>query len=42
MLIALTGSAGLLGRAIADGLMAAGHQVRGIDAVPPTTQLTSI
>ncbi|SHE91394.1 Nucleoside-diphosphate-sugar epimerase [Kaistia soli DSM 19436] len=41
MLIALTGSSGLLGRAIADGLMAAGHQVRGIDAVPPTTKLTS-
>lgn len=41
MLIAVTGSSGLLGRAIVDGLMASGHQVRGIDAAPPTTQLTS-
>ncbi len=41
MLIALTGSSGLLGRAIAEALLAAGHDVRGIDAVPPTTALTS-
>ena len=41
MFIALTGSSGLLGRAIAEALMAAGHQVRGIDTVPPTTALSS-
>lgn len=40
MLIALTGSSGLLGRAIAEALLAAGHQVRGIDTAPPTTALT--
>ncbi len=41
MLIALTGSSGLLGRAIAEALLAAGHTVRGIDAVPPTTAVSS-
>ncbi len=41
MLIALTGSSGLLGRAIADALMAAGHHVRGIDTSPPTTKLSA-
>jgi nucleoside-diphosphate-sugar epimerase len=41
MIIAVTGSSGLLGRSIVDTLMAAGHEVRGIDSVPATTHLTS-
>lgn len=41
MIIAVTGSSGLLGRSIVDALMAAGHTVRGIDNVPPTTRLSA-
>ena len=37
MIVAVTGSSGLLGRAIVDALMAAGHEVRGIDTVPART-----
>lgn len=40
MIVAVTGSSGLLGRSIVDALMAAGHSVRGIDNVPATTKLT--
>jgi len=39
MIVAVTGSSGLLGRSIVDALVAAGHEVRGIDAVPATTRL---
>lgn len=41
MIVAVTGSSGLLGRNIAEALSAAGHAVRGIDAVPATTKLAS-
>src|SRR6185295_11921330 len=41
MIIAVTGSSGLLGHAVAEALMAAGHRVTGIDTVPPTTALTA-
>ena len=41
MIVAVTGSSGLLGRSIVDALVAAGHEVRGIDAVPATTRLAS-
>ncbi|MCX5496759.1 NAD(P)-dependent oxidoreductase [Kaistia dalseonensis] len=41
MIVAVTGSSGLLGRAIVDALMAAGHEVRGIDTVPARTAVTS-
>ena len=34
MIIAVTGSSGLLGRSIVEALTAAGHSVRGIDTVP--------
>jgi nucleoside-diphosphate-sugar epimerase len=41
MIVAVTGASGLLGRAIVDALMEAGHGVTGIDAVPATTQSTA-
>jgi nucleoside-diphosphate-sugar epimerase len=41
MIVAVTGASGLLGRAIVDALMAAGHAVTGIDAVPATTAATA-
>jgi nucleoside-diphosphate-sugar epimerase len=41
MIVAVTGASGLLGRAIVDALMAAGHQVIGIDAVPATAKATT-
>jgi len=41
MNVAVTGASGLLGRAIVDALMEAGHAVTGIDAVPATTQSTA-
>jgi nucleoside-diphosphate-sugar epimerase len=37
MKIIVTGSSGLLGRHVAGAFVAAGHDVRGIDAVPPRT-----
>jgi nucleoside-diphosphate-sugar epimerase len=41
MIVAVTGASGLLGRAVVDALMAAGHQVTGIDAVPATAKATT-
>jgi nucleoside-diphosphate-sugar epimerase len=41
MIVAVTGSSGLLGRSVVDALMAAGHTVRGIDSVPATTTVSS-
>lgn len=41
MIVAVTGASGLLGRAIVDALMAAGHAVTGIDAVPAATKSTA-
>jgi nucleoside-diphosphate-sugar epimerase len=41
MNVAVTGASGLLGRAIVDALMEAGHGVTGIDAVPATTRSTA-
>ena len=42
MIVAVTGSSGLLGSAIVAALAAAGHRVAGIDAVPaPTTAIVA-
>jgi nucleoside-diphosphate-sugar epimerase len=41
MIVAVTGASGLLGRAIVDALMAGGHAVTGIDAVPAATKSTA-
>jgi len=41
MIVAVTGASGLLGRAVVDALMAAGHRVTGIDAVPATTEASA-